>query len=271
MFLENIPETQKRRIQYIEQCLLWRREYTYRLSIERFGVSKAQAVKDLKLYCELNPSCLSPYDPKIKAHVPKLGFTPRFGISAFDGFSFDGMIEQAQVLKRKEMTPVLTKVMDAKQAGKAVEVIYRSFSHPLGLKRTIFPTQIIWASNRIHFRGYCLIRNKYRDFVIARCVTLPKLIDLPIEQEIPEDVDWDDQVTVALMVNPQLNSDAQAMILEEYIDSLNRSYVMPSAMVRYFIVDNNLPGSNQQKQQAVTTPESYPILIKSIDYINKAT
>ncbi len=259
--IRQTPHSQLERLRFIERQLMWGRSFKARMLMDHFGVSRPQVSADLKHYKKLFPDNVNSYNPKEKAYTPSTVFTPHFDNGFTDTFVEGSVLYGVRKLSRVEDIGVLSTILAAIQGLKGVELIYASTSNPIGAKRIIFPTRIISASNRLHFRGFCETRMEYRDFSISRCMTKPKLRKPP--KDIPEDFAWNEQVELELMVNPYLSMDGQKLVTHEYQELLLEPINLPKAMVHYFLIDNNLPSSDEQFHQATKNPWSYPLVIQN--------
>ena len=263
----NIPWAQRARLRFIELHLLWKRSLVARSLIDEFGISRYQAGKDIKLYQRLFPKNLKPYSPEDKAYKPMSGFKPQLMEDTLPAGLSSGLVEHVPLLNRCVDNDTLYTVLDAIDSQKVIEVVYGSNSMPLGRKRKIYPTCIIKTSNRLHFRGYCLLKQDYRDFVFSRCLTKPRL--LPEQVRVPSDKLWNDTVNFTVIINPALNEAAQTLVQHEYGCDLNEPICLPKALFHYYLIDNNLPTNKMQIDIANKTPWAYPLLVQLLPELER--
>lgn len=255
--INNIPHSQRARLEYIERQLMWGRAFKARMLMQRFSISRQQVGSDFALYMQLCPDNIQPYDPTIKAYTPKLGFTPKLITAVDDSDVEDSLMHSVQIIKRADDKKTLPVVLSAIQKSKTIEFVYGSASFPIGIKRVVIPTRILSTSNQLYFRAYCTVNNNYQDFTISRCLTIPKL--MPETVAFPADQLWDESVEVTLKVNPHLDEYSQKLVLNEYGSALNQEIILPIPTLRYFLIDNNLPLSGNDHEAAKKTPWAFPI------------
>jgi len=255
--LATLPYSQQHRLKFIDSQLMWGRTLNARLIIERFGVSRAQVAKDLKVYMELFPENIAPYEPVVKAYVPSNRFEPGFPIEAGVTGVDSALLDSVPILERSASPVVLARILSAIQSNKAIEFIYGSTRTPVGSRRLVAPSRIITAANRMHFRGYCFERLEYRDFVVARCLTTPKLKKPPSNP--CEDKDWAVTITLSLQANPSLPKSGRALINKEFALAGKCVVTLPGPMLNYFLIDNNLPATKSARDEAKSTPWAYPV------------
>lgn len=255
-----IPWAQRTRLRFIERHLLWKRSLVARALTDEFGISRYQAGKDIKLYQSLFPENVKPYSPEDKAYKPMSGFKPQLMDEALPAGLSSGLIEHVPLLGRKVENNALYAVLDAIDSQTVIEVVYGSNSMPTGCKRKIYPSRIIQTSNRLHFRGYCLLKKDYRDFVFSRCLTVPRL--LPDKIKAPCDKLWNDTVTFKVGINPGLNEAAQQLVQYEYGDVLHEAVCLSKALLHYYLIDNNIPANKTQMKIAHEKPWAYPLLVE---------
>jgi predicted DNA-binding transcriptional regulator YafY len=250
-----LSRSQQERLNYIEQRLLWERRYKSNMLVEQFGISKALAHKDIALYKKLFPNNIAPFNPKEGFLRPSTAFTSRLADPSRPPTQ---LITQIPRLKKTVDSKTIELILKAIELNRSIEINYASSSTPLGKKRLITPYRVINASNRLHFRGYCHLKGNYRDFVIARCLTLPKLKETPCD--IPEDIEFNTSINLKLKVNNALCEDGQRLIEKEYSEVLARENQLPRALFHYFLIDNNLPTTQEQIDLAQRSPWTYPLL-----------
>ncbi len=258
----DIGRSQLERLKFIEQQLLWGRCYTSNMLIDTFGVSKALAHKDIALYKKSFPDNVAPFDPKLGYLRPASTFAcqlvdPRYPPGE--------LVQQVPRLAKTVSGDALELILKAIDQSCSIEVNYASSNNPIGKKRLITPSKIINASNRLHFRGFCHSNNDYRDFVVARCQTLPKLKVTPLD--LPPDKELNETVEVTLKVNEALCDDGRRVVEKEYCDALRQSIHLPRALFHYFLIDNNLPVSQEQIDLSRRVPWAYPLLAEADDKV----
>ncbi|NOH46472.1 WYL domain-containing protein [Vibrio rotiferianus] len=268
----DVPWGVQKRLQFIEFHLLFKREINSRTLVMRFGISRQQASGDIKLYKDMYPENLLPYNATNKSYRPSKAFTPHF-ISesltpsfneAFEELSDSKSIETIPTLNRSQTKGFLSKIMLAIESESDIQAIYKSSSHPFGTKRTLKPCGIAYVGNRPHLRAYCYDHNQYRDFVLSRFSFRPEIItSISSKVELPEDTAWQEVISVVLEANPNLCEDGQYLIVEEY----NLEKVSPinirKSLLHYFFAHNNMPINEEDFTLAKKQPWSFPVLAKN--------
>jgi predicted DNA-binding transcriptional regulator YafY len=226
--------------------------------IEAFGVSKALAYKDIAYYKKCFPDNIAPFDAKLGHLKPASAFSCQLVDPCKPPTE---LVQQVPKLEKTVSGDVLQLILKAIDQNRSIEVNYASSNNPIGKKRLITPSRIINASNRLHFRGYCHANNNYRDFVVARCQTLPKLKNTP--SDLPADYDIQETVEITLKVNSALCVDGRRLVEKEYYDVLSQPIHLPRALFHYFLIDNNLPVTPEQLDLALRVPWAYPLLAET--------
>ncbi len=256
----------KQRLIYIEQQLLWGRCFKARILMDTFGVSRHQASMDIKNYIELFPRNVKPYNPLVKYYEPSDDFVPELAGVDPDYPLTHGLVdahdqppvEICTSLRRELDNKVVLGVLKHIEEKTTFEAIYASASTPVGSKRVLSPTKIIFASGRLHARAYCHEKGEYRDFALSRFLTSPR--PLRINKELPRDALWDRTLTVRIIVNPNLSEDAQALISREFSSILSEPLKIKASLLHYFLQDNNIPVDEISMQKAESVPWSYPVI-----------
>lgn len=239
---------------------MWGREFKARMLMEKFGVSRPQVGYDLKQYMALFPKNVDKYNPSVKAYTPSTEFRPELNALSDDSNVEGSCLAKVPRVEKATSNAVLSLLLLAIQKEKGAELVYGSSSVPIGKKRLIYPTRIVSTANRLHFRGYCTLRKGYRDFLISRCLTKPMLKSRKIE--LPYDALWYEHIDVKLIVNPSLPEDGKDLVAYEYKEKLDQVTPMPKAMLHYFLIDNNIPNSDEQLEMARVNPWSYPVVVE---------
>jgi hypothetical protein len=261
--------SQQQRFHFMERQLLWGRRLTLSMVQEAFDISRNQASRDIKLYRQLFPENVPAYNPADQCYRPSKTFAPMFAVTEPHELltiinnqeQHSVELDAVAVLSRHILEGVLPAVLTALEYKSAFEAIYASASNPIGTKRTLVPSAIVYVDNRLHLRAWCNGRKEYRDFVLSRILTVPKLLRQKLD--LPMDKNWETWIDVVLIPNPKLSSDGKELITREYQLSRKGSIKVRAALVHYFLQTNFLPYSTEQFQQAQKQPWSYPILVRN--------
>ncbi|MBU3070216.1 WYL domain-containing protein [Aestuariicella sp. G3-2] len=265
----------KQRLIYIEQQLLWGRCFKARMLMDTFGVSRHQAGMDIKNYIELFPGNVKPYNPLVKHYEPSDSFMPELAgvdpdyplnhglVDAYD----HPPVEICTSLRRELDDKVVLAVLKHIEKKTSFEAIYASASTPVGSKRILSPTKVIFASGRLHIRAYCHEKGEYRDFALSRFLTTPR--PSRTDKEFPIDDYWDRTLTVKVIVNPNLSEDAQALIRREFSSVISEPLRIRASLLHYFLQENNLPADEASMKKSVEAPWSYPVVVELENDVKK--
>lgn len=276
------------RLCFIERQLLWERRLTTTMLIEAFGISRPQAQKDIKLYQQLSPEAVKPYQLGIPYHQPTEGFEP---VLLSDADLQWHVIEEyappisphtteIPMLSRKHNLCVLARLLSAIEHRSSVEAVIATMSSPKGRGRKLTPTAVAFVNNRYHVRAYCWDNLDYRDFVIGRFKSPPKVVkptntpsgygdNAPAFERFegipPElDVEWNQIIELELKPNPSLSPEQQSLIISDYaldVEGASKQVTLRKPLIGYFLVDNRIPANDDEYKFAVAdNPIAWPIL-----------
>ncbi|MDE1265809.1 WYL domain-containing protein [Vibrio aestuarianus] len=270
--IDNVPWAQIQRLKFIERQLLWGRALKTRMLVDTYGISRYQAIKDIKLYSEVHSSNVAPYDPAEKSYRPACAFTPKLisqdpieviregGFTCIEGSE----VATVPLLHRRVIDGVIPSILAAIDNKSDVEAIYASASTPVGKRRRMHPKVIIYTGNRLHIRAYCFEHEEYRDFVLSRILTKPKHLK-PKTLQI-DDIDYYEKIEIELFVNPALSEEGQDLIKREYGLLENRTVSVRRCLVQYFLQANALPVSKKQLEESKSSPWSFPVISNYQDF-----
>lgn len=266
------PWAQQQRLKFVERQLLWGRMLNARMLMDAYGISRHQANKDIKLYTDLFPSNVNPYSAAEKCHRPSPCFTPELisqdpievvrkgGFSAIEGASVIAL----PTINRRVVDGVIPAILAAIDTQSDIETIYASSTTPVGKRRRLHPTVLIYAANRLHIRAYCYERKGYRDFVLSRMLATPKL--LTTEESLGPDEEFEATESINLVVNPELPKMGQDLINREYQLGQHSTFVVRKCLVNYFLQANSLPASKKQVEEAKQFPWAFPVVTDYSDF-----
>jgi hypothetical protein len=222
----------ERRLEFIEFRLFWEGGINRSALTKQFAISVPQASNDLKRYEERAPGNLI-YDKRIKRYFASSTFSLRFlrpdadeylnrlrgvadhTVDPTDAwFSQIPAAESMPLPQRRVDVDVLRRVLDAIRRGRSVRVLYQSMNpqRPEPLWRWISPHAFANDGFRWHVRAFCHLEHKFKDFLLPRCLNA----DGDEPQEGPEDVNWQTFFDVVLIPNPQLSSEQQSIVAQDY-------------------------------------------------------
>jgi predicted DNA-binding transcriptional regulator YafY len=243
----------EKRLEFIEFRLFWEGGINRADIMERFGVSVPQASKDLSLYEQKAPGNLV-YDKREKRYFAAPDFKPVFlkpepdrylsqlrsvsdHVVAPDETWLSDMPEAdaMPVPHRRVDVNVLRSLLLALRRKRAVEICYQSMNprRPEPAWRWITPHAFGHDGLRWHVRAYCHIDNKFKDFLLSRC--LDARGEGEAGAEPGDDIFWNDTFSVVLTPNPVLSAGQQAIVAQDYNMNNGRvSVPVRKALLYYF-------------------------------------
>jgi predicted DNA-binding transcriptional regulator YafY len=269
----------ERRNQYhlLEVMAYWEGRVTTDHLNRAFGISsRTTSSRIIKAYTDLAPGNLI-YNAQYRGYVPDNSFQPRFSQGVLDEYLalmgqhhklnpwFSGLkdvptpTELVSPLHRAASPCVVRQVVQATQARNRLEVRYRSLSSPAGEERVIAPHTLVHAGHRWHVRAWCEKNRDFRDFVLTRISPVGiELIGEALEDADPNlDENWQRQITLRLIPNPELSKEQQVLIALDYGMGTDGELRLPvrRALAHYLMQSLNIiwesSGSEPREQPLV--------------------
>ena len=224
----------EKRLEFIEFRLYWEGGINRADITEQFGVSVPQASNDLSLYENTVPGNLA-YDKSAKRYVASAKFAPVFlkpepnyylaqlriasnlvGALRETWLSFTPTFDAMPIPHRRIDADILRSMVAAIRNKRALEVKYQSMNpqRPLPAWRRITPHAFGTDGLRWHTRAFCHLDNKFKDFILSRCLST-RNSDLAAE-ETPVDTCWLETFKVTLVPNPVLSSAQQSIVAQDF-------------------------------------------------------
>jgi predicted DNA-binding transcriptional regulator YafY len=273
----------ERRLEFVEFRLFWEGGVNRSDIVEEFGVSVPQASKDLSLYQEQAPDNIR-YDRSQKRYFASESFRPKFieldaaaylqrltpsthpthgGIDNLGGAIVTA--DKLPIPQRRIRADVLRSLLSCARRSHSVEILYQSMSgtRPEPLWRRISPHAFGSDGLRWHVRAYCYIDEKFKDFILSRCLDSrdPDISGITAS----EDRVWNSNFSVLLTPNPRLEVSQQEIIAQDY-DMKNGQVAVPvrRALLYYFSKRLRLDvASNDDPREA-------PVIVKNRDEFDVA-
>ncbi|MBF0213224.1 MAG: WYL domain-containing protein [Magnetococcales bacterium] len=222
----------ERRMEFIEFRLYWEGKINRRDLIEQFGVSLPQASSDFNRYQEMAPGNLV-YDTRAKHYYPSDKFKLRLlnpdstrylanllsissGILS-TGESWLATIPSYDVVPQphRGIDPEkLRRVVVAIREGVALQVCYQSMSASEPEWRWITPHALAFDGYRWHTRAFCHKASTFKDFVLARIITIKGTKAQAINPQ--DDREWHEVVPVRIGPHPGLTESQRKAIALDY-------------------------------------------------------
>lgn len=241
----------QRRLRFIELRLYWEGRINRAALMAFFGISQPQASQDIARYNEVAPGNLA-YDKVAKTYVAGADFKPAFGDISADAYlaqlrsietgglaAGESWIGRAPAfagpprLRRHYDPDLLRQLIRCIHGRLQLATSYLSFSDEAPSVRTIAPHALGFDGQRWHVRAFCLRTSSFRDFVIGRL----SQVDEPVPTSVsPEwDLEWTEQVTLKLGVNPALSAPMRQAIERDYLMRQGRLNVTTSICSSYYL------------------------------------
>jgi predicted DNA-binding transcriptional regulator YafY len=274
----------ERRLEFIEFRLYWEGGINRSDITAFFGVSVPQASKDLSQYQELAPGNMD-YDKSGKRYLASGTFKPRFLRPEADTYlaqmrsiaerivkaeetwlahppSFDAM----PVPHRRVDPEILRTVLRAIRDQSALDVRYQSMNpkRPDPVWRGISPHAFASDGFRWHVRAYCHLENKFKDFLLSRCIECR--LSGEAKAKADTDDDWNERMEVRLKANPKLSKAQQQIIAHDFgLDNENNVVLIRKALLYYFHKRLRLDVA-----EALDDPHEAPVVVANRAEFDKA-
>ncbi|RVM95947.1 helix-turn-helix transcriptional regulator [Sinorhizobium meliloti] len=243
----------ERRLEFVEFRLFWEGGVNRSDIVEEFGVSVPQASKDLALYQEQAPDNIV-YDRSEKRYFASDAFRPRFielDAAAYldhlaprpsvTGAKLESSVRRSRfadrlpIPERRIVANALRGLLEAVRGNRSIEILYQSMSgaRPEPLWRRVSPHAFASDGLRWHTRAYCHIDQKFKDFILSRCLDCRNLGEAGSLSE--SDQLWNSYFQVILIPNPKLTASQQGVVAQDFA-MVNGRVVVPvrHAMLYYF-------------------------------------
>lgn len=249
---QSLKWEQQQRLTLLEATVFWSGELSTSTLMQRFGISRVQASKDLTLYQSLCPGNLR-YDKSLKRYVIDETFKAAFMVGNAAEFlqilkvrpggrtsallTLADNLPMVEVLEpafRQVDQTVLQTINQAIVSAKAVRVRYQSMSRDEPVEHRLCPHALVFDGMRWHARAFSDSHQEFRDFVLAR-VLYAEFAGFA-EADVSGDVAWQTFVQVKMGAHPGL-SDAQKEAVEFDYGMFNGvlEHQVRGALLPYFL------------------------------------
>ena len=222
---------QQRRLEFIDFRLRWEGRINRSALMDFFGISTPQASLDLAKYIELAPENLQ-YDRTTRMYLAKSSFSRVFPTSQPDLF-LDRILANARdepdslgflgwrpptaavpIPGRRVSEEVLARVVKAIRDKQDIFVRYQSITSSAETGRWLSPHALAHDGYRWHVRAYCHLRNEFRDFLVARTLSVEDVRGGSIDVDL--DTAWHNIVQLRIAPHPGLTSAAREIVEDDY-------------------------------------------------------
>lgn len=267
----------ERRLRFIESVICWEGSVQRQRVCDAMGVTLNHLTRDFTQYRALYPHNLA-YDVTHRCYRPGPKFRPRVASGSPDEYLSLLRLNAEAQLAQVDPVPALPgpdaaavvvppmgiidrNVLQAltraiAQRG-AVETTYQSLRKPDPVTRTLWPHALAFSGHRWHVRAYDAGTPRFGDFVIARFLEAKPVEGAmpPSEAAAPRDAEWQTEVTVDVVPNPNFTAAQQDAIAREYGMAPKRPRVwhatMRACMVGYFLRFHRLDASGKKERIAL--------------------
>lgn len=222
----------EQRLEFIEFRLFWEGKVRRADLVDEFGISVPQASADIQRYDALAPGNIE-YDASAKTYVIGAAFKPLlFKPSARRYLNYlrsiaDGVLRAEEVwlgwMPSFDVVPLVRRKLDASKLRRVLEAIrhrssmkieYQSMRRPEPTTRQISPHALGFDGFRWHARAWCHARREFRDFVLARVISISKAPPSDIDPK--HDFAWHHYIVHRIGPHPKLAAGARRAIELDY-------------------------------------------------------
>jgi hypothetical protein len=262
--------SQERRLEFIDFRLRWDGRLNRTDITDFFGISIPQASLDIARYCELAPDNMR-YDRSARVYVASPAFRAIYGTSSPQHFldellagASGGSGEGPQVLghvpsftamprlNRLVSVDVLVAVVRAMRESTGLRMRYQSLTRAEPAERELSPHALAHDGQRWHVRGFCHLREEFRDFVMGRILSVHGPV--AAARDGLEDAAWHTTLRLVLVPHPKLAAAYRRAIALDYgmldgtLELECRRALLPYVL-RHLRLDR--PGLAPEEQQVV--------------------
>ena len=243
----------RQRLTLLEATVLWTGELTTNVLIQAFGISRAQASKDLSSYQKICPQNLQ-YDASQKRYLTTDAFSPVFIEGTPDEYLRLTKLSQAFQSNEENILTHLPAVTLLEPATgrvnfSALQIItrairlkeniqyrYHTMSDKPSYDCVLSPNTLVYNGYRWHIRGFSHTHEEYRDFVLSR-IEKPNILKKELDYiHSQNDDDWNTWVDVKFSPHPDLSRVQKQIIADDFgMKGYSKSVRMRGALVQYFL------------------------------------
>jgi predicted DNA-binding transcriptional regulator YafY len=267
----------ERRLEFVEFRLFWEGGVNRSDIVDEFGVSVPQASKDLALYQAQAPANIV-YDRSEKRYFASVDFRPKFieldaaayldrlaPTTAIGGDTRATLVaDRLPIPQRRIASNSLRSLLAAVRGNRSIEILYQSMSQerPEPLWRRVSPHAFASDGLRWHARAYCHIDQKFKDFILSRCLDcrgFGEAGSFPRSDEL-----WNSLFNVVLIPNPALTLGRQEVVAQDFAMEDGRVVVpVRRAMLYYF-------SRRLRLDLALSDPRETPVVVSNREEFDSA-
>jgi hypothetical protein len=231
MEFNNLKNTVKKRLLFIESRLFWEGSVSRGDIVNFFNISEPQATNDLITYHNFAPHNCT-YNKSLKLYEKTKNFSPIISEQSSKGYLnrllfsrrridgnefFCGKIppySEVPILDTVTNDEILKTVLKAIQNNMALNVKYQSDTRPNPIWRWITPHAIGFNGLRWHVRALCHEHKEYRDFVLPRIISLKESVQHSFDHDV--DYEWHQEIQLLFIANDMLAKGKKQAVELEY-------------------------------------------------------
>jgi len=141
-----------------------------------------------------------------------------------------------------------------------VKFLYCSMTNPELHQRIIEPHSLVRAGRRWHVRGYCLLRQGFRDFVLGR-MSKAQLLKETSQTDASTDHAWSTVLKVRLIAHPRLSPAQQLVVRNEYFNGASARIESCRAALLNYMVQELMAATDVDRQ----SPPDYQLAIENTE------
>nr|WP_232232646.1 WYL domain-containing protein [Cupriavidus sp. amp6] len=154
----------------------------------------------------------------------------------------------------------LAVLLRAIRGGYALRVTYQSMTRPEPTERVLSPHALAHNGFRWHVRAFCHSRGQFRDFVIARILSIGDIEPTVTSQS--DDKEWQTIIKLVLAPNPGLSGAHQRVIELDY-GMENGEVILVCRQALLFYLLRNL-GLDERREKR---PQAQQIVLRNADEV----
>ena len=258
------------RLAYIDFRLKWYGRVNRTNLTEHFGISIPQASLDIAKYVQMAPDNIQ-YDRRAKTYIRKSSYSSTYPETSSaknflyeleknaTSFPQETITDSVPTLERSVDDLITEKIVLAIREKRLIQVTYQSMTQSGMTERKILPKCLVFNGSRWHVRAFCFKKNDFRDFMIARILSV---VDTKQRYDFfPEDENWD--TFVDLLIEPAFGlTDSQKKVVEYDYNMQNHILKLRCRKAHLFYILKKYRFLDPRKK-----PQQQEIQIKNIDEI----
>ncbi len=270
-----------RRLEFIEQKILWEERINRKDLMAHFRISVPQASSDLRMYQEFAPKNLE-YDKSGKFYFPSPKFKPILinpspehylnQLSEISSGRLDPSAVPISLLapcysipfpERSIVPNVFRTIVKVIKNNIAIHIKYQSITRPNPVWRWISPTAFGNDGFRWHVRAFCHKTKLFKDFIFGRILEISG--EKPTDISSEDDIFWNTQVDFIIAPHPNLKDSKKKTIEIDYgMVNSELKISVKGAFIFYFKKRFGFSIDHEKRN-----PDEQHIILKNADEVNE--